>query len=459
MKTNQTFKTKVIDLSHQGEGIAKVDGFPLFIQDALPGDELQVRVIQVKKSYGIATVIKIIQPSPDRINPPCDKFGQCGGCQTMSLDYEMQLSYKEKRVKDALERIGKIDTPVKPALGMKEPWGYRNKAQFPIGWSHEKLSIGFYKQGSHEIVDTDQCLIQHPVMDIARRQIRHFLTTTQMSIYDESTGKGLVRHLIVKTGFETGQVMIILVINGEDLPQEKTLISLLKDEVPGLVSVVLNSNKRKTNTIMGQNNRVIYGKDYLIDRVKDLSFQISPHAFFQVNPLQTELLYDQVLRFAGLSGKETVLDLYCGIGTITLLLAQKAYRVIGIETVDAAIKDAEANAVLNGLTNTEFIAGPAEKRIHQLQQSGITPEVIVVDPPRKGCDETVLQAMISMNPRRIVYVSCNPATLARDLRILEDGGYRTSAVQPVDMFPHTAHVETVVLMDQADHQIINEDME
>ncbi|MEN1759176.1 23S rRNA (uracil(1939)-C(5))-methyltransferase RlmD [Anoxynatronum sibiricum] len=449
MKLNEKFTVTIEDLTHEGEGVAKVDGFPLFIPNALPGDEMVVMVTRVRKNFGLASKQQLINPSPNRVNPLCELFNQCGGCQTMSLNYPTQLIFKEKRVSDSLKRIGKIDTVVKPVLGMKEPWHYRNKAQFPIGLSHHKLSIGFYRQGSHDIIDTRKCHIQHSIMENVVKILRDFLEKEHISIYNETTNTGLVRHLVTKVGFATGEVMVILVINGKHLPKSHLLVEALQ-QVNGLVSVVLNENTKRTNVIMGKENQVIFGKAYLTDRLHHLDFQISPHAFFQVNPAQTEVLYDKVLEMASLTGSETVMDLYCGIGTISLFLAQKARKVIGIESVEPAVEDARANAHLNHISNVEFMAGPAENWMPQLAQSGIQPEVIVVDPPRKGCDEVVLLAMIQMNPDRIVYVSCNPATLARDLRILEDGGYQTLEVQPVDLFPHTSHVETVVLMSRAE---------
>jgi 23S rRNA (uracil1939-C5)-methyltransferase len=438
MKPGQTLIVEIEDLTHQGEGIAKVDGFPLFIQGALPGDQVSVKIIQLKKSFGLAEIENIIAPSADRVNPLCDKFGVCGGCQLMALNYPTQLYYKQKRVHDSLRRIGRIDAPVLPIIGMDDPWHYRNKGQFPVGYADGKLSIGFFRQGSHEIINLEKCLIEHPVMETVLHIVREYLETFHISVYNEKTGKGLVRHLIIKAGFETGEVMVILVINGDSVPQQEKLTELLHKGVPGLVSIVLNSNKRNTNVIMGTHNQVLYGKDHLNDRIDDLTFRISPHAFFQVNPIQMKTLYDKTLHYAALSGQETVLDLYCGIGTISLLLARQAKKVIGIESVKAAIEDARVNADMNNINNVEFITGSAEKCLPELVRNGIRPEVIVVDPPRKGCDEAALQAMVQMAPQKIVYVSCNPATLARDLRILEDSGYVTKEIQPVDMFPHTA---------------------
>ncbi len=446
MRNDKLVKVIVEDLSHLGEGVAKVDGFPIFIPAAMPGDELEVEIVKTKKNFGFGRIKNIINPSSTRVHPRCDKFGICGGCQTMSLAYETQLEFKEKRVKDSIQRIGKINTPVSTIIGMEDPWNYRNKAQFPIGINGNRVVMGFYRQGTHDIVNSTKCYIQHPTIDKVREVMRAFIVEHNISLYDEDTGKGLIRHLVVKVGFTTEEVMVILVINGEKLPHEGHLVENLKQVIPGLVSVCVNYNKKKTNVVMGSRVDVVYGSNYLTDRLDQLTFRISPHAFFQVNPEQTIKLYDKALEFACLSKKDNVMDIYCGIGTISLFAAQKAGKVLGIESVEAAVKDAKINAEINNIKNVEYVAGKAEVVMSKYASAGYAPDVIIVDPPRKGCDETVLEAMVRMNPSRIVYVSCNPATLARDLKILEEQGYKTVKIQPIDMFPHSAHVETVVLM-------------
>lgn len=446
LKNEKLVRVTVEDLSHLGEGVAKVDGFPLFIPAAIPGDVIEVEIAKKRKNFGYATIKQIITPSPDRVHPQCDKFGNCGGCQTMSLSYEAQLIYKEKRVKDSIMRIGKINTAVSSIIGMNEPWYYRNKAQFPIGKIDDETIMGFYRQGSHEIVDSRKCYIQHPIIDKTRETVRRFINDFNLSVYNEVTGEGLIRHLIVKTGFETDEVMVIMVINGEALPDQDQLIEELKESIPGLVSVCVNYHTKKTNVIMGDKVEAIYGKSYLTDKLGQLTFRISPHAFFQVNPDQTIKLYDKAIEFANLSNSDNVMDIYCGIGTISLFAAEKAAQVLGIESVESAVKDARINAEINQIKNIEFVAGKAEEVILKYASAGYDPDVIIVDPPRKGCDEAVLTAMVHMNPSRIVYVSCNPATLARDLKILEEKGYKTEKIQPVDMFPHSAHVETVCLL-------------
>ncbi|RQD67356.1 MAG: 23S rRNA (uracil(1939)-C(5))-methyltransferase RlmD [Tindallia sp. MSAO_Bac2] len=450
IKENKQCIVVIEDLTHQGEGVGKIEGFPLFIAGAVPGDKVKVKIIKLKKNFGLAELVKIIKPSEDRVSSICQYHNLCGGCQTLTLDYEAQLVFKEKRVKDALRRIGKIDTAIKPVLGMENPHRYRNKAQFPIGYSEDKLSIGFFQRGSHDIVSIDDCKIQHPFNSKVIDIIKNYIRANNVSIYNEKTGKGLLRHLITKIGFQTQEQMVILVINGDTMPNEEELAHTMTQTFPNLKSLVINTNTKKTNVIMGMNNRVVYGHNYITDTLCGLEFQISPHAFYQVNPVQTEVLYDQVVKLADLKGDETVLDLYCGIGTISLLLAQRAGKVIGVESVEAAVEDARINAENNQIVNTEFYAANAEKILPELASQSVKPEIIVVDPPRKGCDKEVLEAMVKLNPSKIIYVSCNPSTLARDLRFLEDNVYKTEMVQPVDLFPNTVHVEMVVLMSRVE---------
>lgn len=446
LKENGHYTVIIEDLTHQGEGVGKVDGFPLFVPGTVPADRVEVRIRKLRKNFGLADLICVKEPSPDRVNPPCQHHDLCGGCQTLTLQYDVQLAFKEKQVQDALKRIGKIDTTIKPIAGMVNPLRYRNKAQFPIGFAHEKLSVGFYQRGSHEIVSLEDCKIQHPFNKDVIRELKAYIEESGASIYDEKTGTGLLRHMVTKIGFQSGEQMIVLVVNGYQLPKEDLLVHKMTQAFPKLKSLVINTNQRKTNVIMGSENRVLNGKDHIVDMLCGLEFQISPHAFFQVNPVQTEVLYNQVLQIADLKGHETVFDVYCGIGTMSLLLAQDAGKVVGIENVEAAVQDARINAKRNNITNVEFHASNAEVKMPELATQNLMPEVIVVDPPRKGCDELVLEAMASLNPSKIIYVSCNPATLARDLKYLETKGYKTVMVQPVDLFPNTVHVETVVLL-------------
>ncbi|SET46617.1 23S rRNA m(5)U-1939 methyltransferase [Natronincola peptidivorans] len=446
LKKNDVYNIEIDDLGHSGEGVGRIDGFTVFVEGGIPGDYLKIKLTTLKKNYGAGKIIEIIQGSENRMNPLCSLANVCGGCQIMHMDYEAQLEVKGKRVKETLERIGKIQTTVKSTLGMENPFEYRNKAQFPVGTIKGKAILGFYKKGSHEIVDTSYCYIQAPINKEVVEAIKEYIKDYHISVYDEKTKQGLIRHLVTKVGFTTGEVMVVLVTNGRELPHKKQLIEILTKKVEGLKSIIQNINDKNTNVIFGKETIKLYGEEKIVDYIGDLKFYISAQSFFQVNPVQTKILYEKALEYAKLSGEENVFDIYCGIGTISLFLAKTAKKVIGVEVVEAAIKDAKENAEINAITNTEFYTGKAEVVIPQLYEEGIKADVVVVDPPRKGCEEAVLATIVKMNPKRVVYVSCNPATLARDLVYLEVRGYKTVEVQPVDMFPHTAHVETVALL-------------
>ncbi|MCL5045533.1 MAG: 23S rRNA (uracil(1939)-C(5))-methyltransferase RlmD [Actinobacteria bacterium] len=399
-------------------------------------------------------------------------YEPCGGCQLQHVDYARQLELKAQLVRDALDRIGKLsELKVHPTLGAAHPWYYRNKAQFPVGMAfgghgnaaagtneaQPRVVAGCYARGTHRIIDTDECYIQHPTNNAILTQARRLIEKYGLAVYDETTGRGLVRHVLARVGTKTAEAMAVIVTNGRSIPRGSEFARELMASVPGLVSVVQNVNTRRTNVILGEETRLLAGRETIEDRIGDLRFKISARSFFQVNPEQTETLYGKALEYAGLTGAETVIDAYCGIGTITLSMARRAEvlarrgghpaeRVYGIEEVPEAIEDARENAELNGITNVEFLAGRVEEVAPELYARGVRAEVVVVDPPRKGCEPGVLEAFVSMAPSRIVYVSCNPATLARDLAYLDERGYRTEEVQPVDMFPHTAHVECVALI-------------
>lgn len=444
---NEEYEIKIDDLGVNGEGIGRIDGYTLFVQGALPGEKIKVKVIKVNKKYGYGKLLEVIEPSPDRVQPVCKHARRCGGCQLQHLSYSAQLDFKTKLVQDAFERIGRIkDKEVKPTIGMEKPWRYRNKAQFPVGIMKDRLAIGFYAPRSHEIIDMDSCHIQHGVNDMLVNIIRDFIDKYSISTYDESSRKGIIRHIVIKTGFTSNEIMVIVVTATKELPHKDELINMIREAVPNVSSIVQNVNSKDTNVILGYKNTTIWGKDYIIDSIDDLKFKISPLSFFQVNPVQTSVLYRKALEYARLTGNETVIDAYCGIGTISLFMAKKAKKVYGIEVVDQAVRDARENAKLNGINNVEFMTGKSEDIIHDLIRSGIKADVVVVDPPRKGCESIFLDTIAEMSPDRIVYVSCNPATLARDAGYLSERGYHPVEVQPVDMFPHTAHVETVVLM-------------
>ncbi|OQP11559.1 23S rRNA (uracil(1939)-C(5))-methyltransferase RlmD [Geobacillus thermoleovorans] len=441
---NEYYDVVFTDLTHDGLGVAKVDGFPLFVKNALPGERANVKVVKVKKGYGYGRLVELYEPSPDRIEPPCPVYRQCGGCQLQHLSYEGQLKAKEKQVKEVLARIGKLDgVTVHPVIGMKNPWRYRNKAQVPVGEREGGLVAGFYKERSHEIIDMDACLIQQEKNDDVVQAVKRIVERYGIPSYDELAHRGVLRHIVARYGAATGEVMVVLVTRTNHLPHEQEIVRSIVREIPDVKSIVQNVNPERTNVIFGAKTRVLWGSEFITDRIGGIQFAISARSFYQVNPEQTKVLYDKALEYAELTGRETVIDAYCGIGTISLFLARKAKHVYGVEIVPEAIEDAKRNAELNGIQNVTFEVGAAEDVIPRWYEEGVRADCLVVDPPRKGCDAALLETIIAMKPPRVVYVSCNPATLARDLRILEDGGYETIEVQPVDMFPHTAHVECV----------------
>lgn len=448
IKKNDIYTMTISDLGSEGEGIGKIDGFTLFVKDALIGDEIEVKVIKLKKNYGYGRLMKIIKPSIYRVEPKCEKARACGGCQLQHLKYEKQLEYKQQKVEGLLSRIGKIgDYEMLPIIGMKEPYYYRNKAQFPVGRNKDgQIVTGFYAGRTHSIIDTEHCCIQHPLNEKIIKCVKGWMEEYHIEPYDEVSGQGLVRHILTRVGYVTKEVMVCLVINGSKLPAADKLVEALKS-IEGMTSISINMNRERTNVILGSEVKTLWGKDYIEDFIGDIKYRISPLSFYQVNPVQTQVLYGKALEFAGLTGGEVVWDLYCGIGTISLFLARQAKMVYGVEIVPQAIEDAKVNAEINHIQNAEFYVGKAEDVVPEIyRQKGVHADVIVVDPPRKGCDASLLACMAEMAPKRIVYVSCDPATLARDLRILEDLGYKTEKVQCVDMFGMSTHVETVVLL-------------
>ena len=447
VEKNKIYEMQIDALGSNGEGIGRIDGYTVFVEGALPGEKISVLIVKVKKNYGYGKLMEILEVSPERREPMCPVAKQCGGCQLQHLSYEAELAYKTREVKDVMERIGGIrNVEVKPALGMENPWRYRNKAQFPVGRGKDGCAIGFYAKRSHRIVDTDQCFLQNACNDEIIGIVRAFLNEFNIPLYDEEKHKGLVRHILTRIGRNSGEIMVCFVINGKKLPNSDILVERLK-AVEGVVSIVLNVNKEKTNVILGQKIITLWGKDTITDSIDGIEFEISPLSFYQVNPIQTEVLYGKAVELAGLKGEETVLDLYCGIGTISLFFARKAKKVFGVEIVPEAIADAKKNAARNGITNAEFAVGAAEEVIPRLyKEEGITADIVVVDPPRKGCDEKLLETILQISPEKIVYVSCNPATWARDLAVLKEGGYELKEVQPVDQFSHSVHVEVVSLL-------------
>ncbi|WP_339276086.1 23S rRNA (uracil(1939)-C(5))-methyltransferase RlmD [Paenibacillus sp. FSL W8-0426] len=460
---NEETVIDIIGMNHDGEGVGHANGYTLFVQGALPGETVRVKVLKTKKQYGYAKLLEIVKASADRIAAPCPIYDQCGGCQLQHMSYAGQLAWKRQLVIDNLQRIGKLDVLVEgdgadnesasgtgirvlPTLGMEDPWRYRNKAQVPMGAVEGGLVGGFYARGSHRIIDMEACLIQHEHNDEVVAKVKEIGSHLGISAYNEETGRGLLRHVVVKKAFRTGEMMLVLVTNGRDIPHRDEWIGSIREALPQVASICQNINKKQTNVIFGDETRVLWGRDVIYDYIGDVQFAISARSFYQVNPVQTEVLYGKTVEYAELTGKETVIDAYCGIGTISLFLAQHADQVYGVEIVPEAIEDARSNARLNDMRNVTFEVGASEDVIPRWKEQGIEADVIVVDPPRKGCDPRLLETILEMKPERVVYVSCNPSTLARDLRVLEDGGYRTLEVQPVDMFPHTVHVESVAVL-------------
>ncbi|MGG0717933.1 23S rRNA (uracil(1939)-C(5))-methyltransferase RlmD [Robertmurraya massiliosenegalensis] len=432
------------DLTHDGAGVAKVEGYPIFVPNGLPGEKAQIKVIKTNKGYGLGRLIELYEKSPYRVEIPREELHKYGGCQLEHISYEGQLKYKENQVKQVLTRIGKLENVVvHPILGMDNPWHYRNKALVPVGEKDGKLIAGFFKPRTHEIVDTDESLIQIPEINEAVQVVKEICARFHIPAYNEETHKGVLRHIMARFGQQTGELMVVLVTRSLEIPNREQLVEEIVSRLPHVKSIVHNVNSKRTNVILGDKTKVLWGSEVIYDYIGDVRFAISALSFYQVNPVQTKVLYDKALEYASLSGSESVIDAYCGIGTISLFLAQKARKVFGVEVVPEAIEDARKNAALNGIENAEFETGEAEAVIPRWYEEGNKADVLVVDPPRKGCDEALLQTIIDMKPKKVVYVSCNPATLARDLRILEDGGYKTVEVQPVDMFPHTTHVECV----------------
>lgn len=447
VKKNDRVTVFIEDLTHDGAGVAKVDGYPLFVQGGLPNETAEIHVLKTLKNYGFAKIAKIVEPSPDRVQAPCPVFDQCGGCQLQHFSYEGQLKWKQKMVENVMKRLGKLNVVVHPTKGMEDPWNYRNKAQIPFGTNGEAPIAGFYKTKSHAIVDTDRCMIQTAEADAILEGLKPRLWALGLTPYNEKTKKGILRHVVVRKAYATGEVMVVLVTKKRKLPEKIATINAIRELVPNVTSIMQNLNGQDTNVILGSETTLLWGKEVINDKIGDVSFEISARSFYQVNPVQTKVLYDQALTYANLTGKETVIDAYCGIGSISLFLAKQAKSVLGVEIVPQAIEDAKRNAAINGFDNTEFVAGAAEDVIPRWYKEGKSADVLVVDPPRKGCDEALLTTILEQKPSKVVYVSCNPATLARDLRILEDGGYKTKEVQPVDMFPHTAHCEAVAWLE------------
>lgn len=447
-RKNDIVTLEIEDCGIDGEGIGKADGFTVFVKDAVIGDTVRAKIMKAKKNYGYGRLLEILKPSPYRVEPKCPYARQCGGCQIQALAYDQQLAFKEAKVRGHLERIGGFtDLPMEPIIGMKEPYHYRNKAQFPVGRNKEgRIITGFYAGRTHTIIENRDCALGVSQNKEVLDRVIAYMEKYGVAPYEEMNGKGLVRHILIRYGFFTGEVMVCIIANGTRLPHSEKLVESLL-EIPGMTSITLNVNRSRSNVILGEELKLLWGQTYITDKIGEVSYQISPLSFYQVNPLQTGKLYAKALEYADLHGEETVWDLYCGIGTISLFLAQQAKFVRGVEIVPAAIEDARRNAELNGIENVEFFVGKAEEVLpREFEKNGVYADVIVVDPPRKGCDEVLLETILKMQPKRVVYVSCDSATLARDLRYLCGNGYRVEKVCPVDQFGNSVHVETVCLL-------------
>jgi 23S rRNA (uracil1939-C5)-methyltransferase len=457
MQKNDELILKIEDMGVDGAGIGKADGMTFFVKDAVIGDVVRAKVMKLKKTYGYARLMELLEASPDRVEPKCPYYRQCGGCQIQALSYEKQLEFKERKVRNNLERIGGFsEIPMEPIVGMEEPYHYRNKAQFPVGTDKDgHIVTGFYAGRTHTIIPNRDCALGLPVNREILDLVIDFMEKYHVSAYDEKTGKGLVRHVLIRCGFTSQEKMVCLIINGKSLPHSEKLVEALR-KIDGMTSISINCNTERTNVILGRKTVVLWGQEYITDQIGEISYEISPVSFYQVNPVQTEKLYGLALEYADLHGEENVWDLYCGIGTISLFLAQKAKQVYGVEIIPQAIENAKRNAVKNGIENAEFFVGKSEEVLPEFYEKEAAAgrkahaDVIVVDPPRKGCDEKLLETIVKMAPDRVVYVSCDSATLARDLKILCENGYELKRARAVDQFCHTVHTESVCLMERKD---------
>ncbi len=471
MNKNELYEIEITDIGNDGEGIGHIDNMAVFIKDALIGDKLVTRIVKTKKNYAYGRVERILIPSPYRVEPQCEKARSCGGCTLQHMSYEKQLEYKWNKVKGCLERIGGIKNAgdlMEEAHGMENPFHYRNKMQFPVAYDKEgRACLGFYAGHTHSLISLSDCAIGHPVNSVIIEIVKNYIDKFGVSIYNEETSTGLVRHILTRVGFSTGELMVCVIANGTKLPYSEVLTDMLRDGISKwssdnsdngcfkkdtkieFKSLMLNINREKTNKILGDTSKVLWGQSYITDYIGDVRFHISPQSFYQVNPLQTKRLYEKALEYANLSGMETVWDMYCGIGTISLFLSRKAKEVFGVEIVPQAIEDANRNADLNEITNAKFFVGKAEEIVPQIysrNEAGSHADVVVVDPPRKGLDEKLLKTLAMMSPKRLVYVSCDPATLGRDLKYLTGEGFKLERVAVFDQFSHSTHVESVCLL-------------
>lgn len=447
VKKNSEYTVEIIDLTHEGLGVAKIDGYPLFIENALPDEKLLIKVIKVGKQFGYGKVVELYEASPNRVEPKDKALTQAGISPLQHMSYSAQLEFKTNQVKNVMQRIAKMpEIPVLDTLGMENPWAYRNKAQIPVRKINEQLETGFFRKNSHELIPIENFYIQDPEIDKAIVIVREIMKKYRVKPYNEEDNTGNLRHIIIRRGYHTGEMSIALVTRTAKLFQNEKIVADILSDLPNVVSIVQSVHPEKNNVIFGEELIVLYGEDSMKDRIFDLTFEMSAESFYQINPQQTEVMYNKVKEYADLTGNEVVVDAYCGIGTIGLTLAKNAKEVYGIEVVASAIKNAKNNVKINQIENTLFFEGSAEKRLPQLIYDGIHPDVIVVDPPRKGLDKELIASIVTTKPEKVIYVSCNPATLARDIALFAEGGYKTEEIQPIDNFPQTAHVEAVALL-------------
>ena len=447
VEKNKEYVVEIIDNGFEGEGIAKINDFTIFVPNAIKGEKVKILIVKVLKSYGYGKIIDLLEKSIDRVKSDCDTYKRCGGCSLRHIKYEKTLEMKQNAVQSLVNKFLKNKIEVQKTLGMENPYYYRNKAQYPVGKNSEgKAQIGVFANRTHEIIPIQECYIQNKKSQEVAKFVIEFINANNISVYNEKTRKGLVRHIVTKVGIKTNEIMCVLVINGKEIPKEKELVTEVTKKFPEVKTIVKNINTQNTNVVMGKENIVIYGSGYIKDQLGKYIFKISPHSFYQVNPIQAENLYNIGVQAANISKNDIVFDLYCGIGTISLFMAQYAKKVYGIEIVEQAIQDAKENAKINNIENAEFIAGDVENVLDDLiNVKKVIPDVIMIDPPRKGMDNKSVENILNIKPKKLVYISCNPATLVRDLAKFEEE-YEVKTIKPVDMFPFTSHVECVSVL-------------
>lgn len=446
VKKNEVYTGTVTDYTHEGMGVVKVDGYPVFIKDVLKNEKIEFKVIKANKNFGFGRHLKLVQPSAERVTPPCEYYYQCGGCQIQPMSPDEQAVFKKQTVNQNMNRQAGLNVDINDTVRMTAPDHYRNKSQIPVRRLNGKVQMGFYKPRSHDIVDIKTCYIQKDIHNDIMNKVRPYLDN--ISIYDERKHKGLLRHLVIRSNHNNSEIQVGFITNGGK-NEFQPVIEMLNELFPEVTSIIQNINTKKTNVIYGNETKVLYGKSYITDELLGKKFKIKARSFYQVNHSQTEKLYKKAIEIADLKGTETIMDTYCGIGTIGQCAADNVKKIIGIEVVDSAVEDARENAVLNQIEHAEYYLGKSEEVMKRLVEKGVKPDVVFVDPPRKGCHQEFLESLVEVSPDKIVYISCNPSTLQRDLKYLNGEDYKVSPVTPVDLFPHTNHIEAVVLLEKS----------